>query len=347
MDDHPSAPSWAFGAPGEFDELPELDSGGITSFPDGLDPWGTLDVYAALGESRTPATTAAGGGVDLSSALHRPLDDATMTERIETFGLAGRTRSLSDFLLTEPGSDMASSSTHNDSAGESYNAPAAASNAAVGTRTTWFPQPLVTTANVAPSQRRESVGAPAQPTPAEHERRSREDDAADSDWSASDRGGDGDVLPGRRRSARRAVRGRRRGGAGRWPTSGESFARKEHMTGNESETHSTTSYSLEAEAAILVAARHDDAPGRSRSDGGQFGGSGNGASAKSRNSEQYGSPAPVIAPETALTTTGRKPRFLWTEELHRRFVAAVFDFGARNATPKALHERKCAAVASV
>jgi SHAQKYF class myb-like DNA-binding protein len=33
-----------------------------------------------------------------------------------------------------------------------------------------------------------------------------------------------------------------------------------------------------------------------------------------------------------------KRRFLWTENLHRRFVAAMFDYGVQNATPKTLFQ---------
>jgi SHAQKYF class myb-like DNA-binding protein len=33
-----------------------------------------------------------------------------------------------------------------------------------------------------------------------------------------------------------------------------------------------------------------------------------------------------------------KRRFLWTEMLHRRFVAAMFDYGVQNATPKTLFQ---------
>lgn len=33
-----------------------------------------------------------------------------------------------------------------------------------------------------------------------------------------------------------------------------------------------------------------------------------------------------------------KKRFLWTEDLHKRFVSSIFDFGLKNATPKILYE---------
>jgi len=36
--------------------------------------------------------------------------------------------------------------------------------------------------------------------------------------------------------------------------------------------------------------------------------------------------------------SGRKRRFLWDQELHRAFIAAVFDIGVRQATPKSLFE---------
>lgn len=36
--------------------------------------------------------------------------------------------------------------------------------------------------------------------------------------------------------------------------------------------------------------------------------------------------------------TGKKRRFLWDDLLHRRFVGAIFDFGTRHATPKALFQ---------
>ena len=36
--------------------------------------------------------------------------------------------------------------------------------------------------------------------------------------------------------------------------------------------------------------------------------------------------------------SGKRKRFLWTEELHTGFIAALFDYGVRNATPKTLFD---------
>lgn len=41
---------------------------------------------------------------------------------------------------------------------------------------------------------------------------------------------------------------------------------------------------------------------------------------------------------SAANASGRKRRFLWDDLLHRRFVGAIFDFGTRHATPKALFQ---------
>jgi SHAQKYF class myb-like DNA-binding protein len=54
--------------------------------------------------------------------------------------------------------------------------------------------------------------------------------------------------------------------------------------------------------------------------------------------------APAAIPPGPITTTpvhGRKyerrtKRFIWPDDLHRLFVAAVFDLGLKNASPKAL-----------
>jgi SHAQKYF class myb-like DNA-binding protein len=50
--------------------------------------------------------------------------------------------------------------------------------------------------------------------------------------------------------------------------------------------------------------------------------------------------SPIFSPSDAdpPIIAGPKKRFLWTDDLHRRFVAAVFDFGLQTITPKALFE---------